>query len=170
MMNTAQRKTQRHSWKINETWLTEFKADQNYLAFFCFVLFSFASHKNEVENSLFGIYDNIQKLIKMDTWVCFIWFTFPPMLWPVSLVFQPPSERVSAFQRELDTSNAHDMFQLWFVFEACPQANKTASIENKKNPKGHSPGRWQAHGILSQHKYSRNLRHDIFQGVISLAG
>lgn len=68
----------------------------------------------------------------MDSWVCFIWFTFPPMLWPVSLVFQAPSDRVSAFQSELDTSNAHDMFQLWLVFEACPQANRTISTESKK--------------------------------------
>lgn len=78
------------------------------------------------------MYDNIQKMVKMDSWVCFIWFTFSPMLWPVSLVFQPPSDRVSAFQSELDTSNAHDMFQLWFVFEACPQASRTITTENKK--------------------------------------
>lgn len=71
-------------------------------------------------------------MIKVDSWVWFIWFTFSPMLWPVSLVFQPPSDRVSAFQSELDTSNAHDMFQLWFVFEACPQAKRTISRENKK--------------------------------------
>lgn len=153
--------------KRNETWLTEFKADQKYLGF-CF--FSFASQKNEAENSYFRIHDNTQQRIKMDSWVCFIWFTFSPMLWPVSLVFQPPSDRVSAFQSELDTSNAHDMFQLWFVFEACPQANRTASTENKKNPKAHSPSRWQPRGILSQRKYSWNLRHDLFQGVISLAG
>lgn len=113
----------------NETWLTEFKADQKSLGFF---MVSFASYKNEVENSYFGLYDNIQKMIEMDSWVCFIWFTFPPMLWPVSLVFQAPSDRVSAFQSELDTSNAHDMFQLWLVFEACPQANRTTSTENKK--------------------------------------
>lgn len=42
--------------KRNETWLREFKADQKYLGFF---LVSFASYKNEVENSYFGMYENI---------------------------------------------------------------------------------------------------------------
>lgn len=118
--------------KKNETWLTELKADQKYLVFFS-VFFCFAQKWSW--KYYFRIYDNIQKMIKMDNWVCFIWFTFLPMLWPVSLVFQLPSYRVSAFQSELDISNAHDMFQLWFVFEACPQANRTISTENKKTRK-----------------------------------
>lgn len=95
-------------------------------------LFSFASYKNEVENSYFGMYDNIQKIIKMDSWVCFIWLTFSPILWHVSPVFQAPLDKVFVFQSELDTSNAYAMFQLWFVFDACPQANRTISTKNKK--------------------------------------
>jgi len=57
-------------------------------------------------------------MIKMDSQVCFIWLTFSPILWHESPVFQAPSDKVSAFQNELDTSNAHAMFQLWIVFEA----------------------------------------------------
>lgn len=57
-------------WK----WLMEFTADQKYLRFF---LVSFASCKNEVENTYFGIHDNIQKMIKMDSQVWFI-LLFPP--------------------------------------------------------------------------------------------
>lgn len=78
------------------------------------------------------MYDNIQKMIKMDSQVCFMGLTFSPILWHVNPVFQAPSDKVSAFQSELDTSNAHAMFQLWFMFEACPQANRTISTENKK--------------------------------------
>lgn len=63
----------------NETWLTEFKADQKYLGFF---MVSFASYKNEVENSYFGVYDNIQKMIEMDRWVCFpIWVVLLGWSW-----------------------------------------------------------------------------------------
>lgn len=71
-------------------------------------------------------------MIKMDSQVCFIWLTFSPILWHVNPVFQAPSDKVSAFQSELDTSNAHVMFQLSFVFEACLQANRSINTENKK--------------------------------------
>lgn len=99
------------------------------------VLFSFASYKNEVENSYFEVCDDIQKMIKTDSWVCFIWLTVSPFLWHASLVFQAPSDKSSAFHTELDTWNAHAVFQLWFVFEAYPQANRTISTENKKTGK-----------------------------------
>lgn len=77
------------------------------------VLFSFASlkkKKNEVENSYFEGCENIQKIIKTDSWVCFyLTYCFPHLATCKSSI-SGFSDKVSAFQSELDTQ----MHMLYF--------------------------------------------------------
>lgn len=135
MMNIAWRKTLRHSWKgSNETWLTEFTADQKYLGYFVLL-----HTRIKLKVVTLGCMTTYKRWLKCSFGCVLSDWVFPPILWHVSPVFQAPSDKASTFQCELDISNAHAMFQLQFVFEACPQANRTISTENKK---AHSPTMW----------------------------
>lgn len=67
------------------------------------VLFSFASSKNELGNSYFKGCENVQKMIKTDSWVCFYLTYYFPHLVTCKSSISGFSDKVSAFQRELDT-------------------------------------------------------------------